>query len=309
MLDAYSHDFSQGKTCFSCGRSWTEQENNPVMCENVLERVIENTDYKEPVEEKVSIPQEEEIKGLTSIIVVGYLTNYPLFHYTGNCLGSIREHTDLPYEIIYIDNGSPIKMEPKDITADKIIVNKENIGVAKAWNQGIRVATGEYIVLLNNDAMVFDNWLEDFQESLDKVDLVMATPMYGSPFARASEALQRRAIWENEPIEVSFDDFADFSCVGFKQQTVRDLHRLEEAQGFPTVDNGLFDEQFYLYCEDVDVRKRLERVGMTCKSTRRVNTFHIVHATGNMMPNDAEIMNESKRKFEEKWNPTQNTAS
>jgi len=45
----------------------------------------------------------ETVEGLTSIILPIYNTSYPLFHMTGNCIGSIKEHTKLPYEIILID--------------------------------------------------------------------------------------------------------------------------------------------------------------------------------------------------------------
>src|SRR3989304_6246180 len=110
------------------------------------------------------------IPGLTSIIILCHNTDYSLFHYTGNCIGSIKEHTTLPYEIILVDNGSPIKPDKlSNYNVDKVVVNEENKGVAYGWNQGIRVSSGEYICLLNNDAQVFDLWLEDLQEALQKI--------------------------------------------------------------------------------------------------------------------------------------------
>src|SRR3990167_11157719 len=77
-----------------------------------------------------------EVEGLTSIIILCHNTNYPNFHYTGNCIGSVREHTQRPYEIILVDNGSPIKPSKlSDYNADKVIVNEENRGVSHGWNQ------------------------------------------------------------------------------------------------------------------------------------------------------------------------------
>src|SRR3972149_9402144 len=106
------------------------------------------------------------IPGLTSIIILCHNTDYSLFHYTGNCIGSVKEHTKLPYEIILVDNGSPIKPQRlSDYKADKVIQNEENKGIAAAWNQAIRVSSGEYVCLLNNDTMVFDSWLEGLQEA------------------------------------------------------------------------------------------------------------------------------------------------
>jgi len=53
--------------------------------------------------------------------------------------------------------------EQKDI---KVIYNKENLGFPKGCNQGIKIATGEEILLLNNDTIVTPGWLENLRECL-----------------------------------------------------------------------------------------------------------------------------------------------
>jgi len=229
-----------------------------------------------------------EVTGLTSIIILTNNINYSLFHYTGNCIGSVKEHTNLPYEIILVDNGSTVKPgKLEDYNVDKVIVNEKNEGIAKAWNQAIRMSSGEYICLLNNDAMVFDMWLEDLQEALGKVDLVMATPMYGEPFSRGHEALQKRAQWADKPIEESFSDFRDFSCVLAKKQLFRDI--------------GMFDEQFFMYCEDLDLIKRMEEAGKKSACTKKVSTYHVIGGTSTGNPETPKLMNESREKFKAKW--------
>src|SRR3990167_11251360 len=55
---------------------------------------------------------------------------------------------------------------------------------------------------------------------------------------RAFEALQNRSLFSDKPIEESFSDFVDFSCVLAKKDLFREV--------------GLFDEQFFMYCEDLD---------------------------------------------------------
>jgi len=230
-----------------------------------------------------------KIPNFTSIIIPIYNVNYPLFHYTGNCIGSIREHTEKgTYEIILIDNGSPVKPSKlADYKADKIIVNQENKGVAVAWNQGIRIATGEYIVILNNDTMVFDNWLPDLVGALQKADLIMATPMYGEPFSRAVEAAQKRSLWENKSIEESFSEFRDFACFAARKSL------------FETI--GMFDEQFFAYSEDLDFLRRMDQEGLKYFSTRKVNIFHVIGATTTSIPETPDTMNKSKEKLKEKW--------
>ena len=228
------------------------------------------------------------VPGLTSIIIAVHNINYALFHYTGNCIGSVREHTTLPYEIILVDNASPVKPgKLSEYNVDKVVVNEENKGVAYAWNQGIRVSSGEYICLLNNDSMVFDNWLEDLQEALQHVDLIRAHPMYGEPYSRGFEANQKRALWANRPITESFTDLADFSCVLTKKELFNKI--------------GLFDEQFFMYLEDLDFLKRMEKEGLRYATTKKVNTFHIIGGTSTGYPGTAEIMNESREKYRVKW--------
>lgn len=232
----------------------------------------------------------EIIKDMVSIIIPIYLTDYSLLHYTGNCIGSVREHTAAKYEIVVVDNGSTLTLpDPQMYKADKYIQNESNIGVTKAWNQGIRMSQGEYIVLLNNDTMVFDEWLQDLKETLEdgKLDLVMATPMYGEPFARAHEAMLKRDEWCSKPLGESLSQFKDFACVMFKRKLIEDI--------------GGFDEVFYNYASDTDFLKRIELNGGKYASTKRVPIFHIINATGNTLSDNPEVMDKDKEAYAQKW--------
>jgi len=234
---------------------------------------------------------------LVSIIIPVYNRGYDVFHYTGNCIGSVREHTDnlvTPYELIVVDNGSPIKMKNlSDWKADKVVTNQENKGVAYAWNQGIRVARGGYICLLNNDTMVFDHWLEDLKKFVDGgiLDFVMSHPMYGDAYARATDSTLKRAKWLDKSLHDSVSDFRDFACVLAK----KDLY--DEV--------GLFDEQFTLgYGEDLDFLKRMDKAGKTYGSTELVPIFHIIGATSHGMPEIPELMNKNRELLKSKWENT-----
>lgn len=246
-----------------------------------------------PVEHDVEIVPTETVPGLTSIIMPVYLNSYPVFHYTGNAIGSIREHTDkdkTPYEIIMVLQGNTgIKFgKLEDTKADKVIELEENVGFAKAVNQGIRAASGEYIAILNNDIMVFNRWLEEMISALGRLDLVMATPMYGQPFARAVEAEE---LWhkesDNKISSESDSDFTDFSCV------------LTRKELFDKI--GLFNEDFFMYGEDLDFLRRMKKEGLKYASTKRVNTHHIISGTASGEADTPEIMNQSKAKLKELW--------
>lgn len=99
------------------------------------------------------------IKEFSSIII---LTHNQL-EYTKQCLESIRQYTNVPYEIIVVDNGSTDgTVDYLDKQEDIILIkNDENLGFAKGCNQGINVSKGEFIVLLNNDTIVTKNWLKN----------------------------------------------------------------------------------------------------------------------------------------------------
>ncbi|HEY3313874.1 MAG TPA: glycosyltransferase [Bacillota bacterium] len=113
----------------------------------------------------------------TSIVVV---TNNQL-PFTRLCLESIGAYTLEPYELIVVDNGSNdgtrefLAAEAEAALAGgggfppevKVILNDLNEGYPKACNQGLRAATGEAVVLLNNDMVVTPRWLTNLLNCLE----------------------------------------------------------------------------------------------------------------------------------------------
>ena len=92
-----------------------------------------------------------------SIIVVAWNVRELL----GNCLRSVYEQTKgIEYEVIYVDNGSvdgSVEMVRKEFPQTRIIENQDNKGFIRANNQGIEIATGRYVLLLNSDTIVLEN--------------------------------------------------------------------------------------------------------------------------------------------------------
>ena len=144
---------------------------------------------KKTIDEFIRQKEEESAKKhLVSIII---LTHNQL-EYTKKCINSIFQHTTIPFELIIVDNNSTdgtveylktevakdktpllnteqndIEKHVQDVHVDqnnkfriKIIENRENRGFAEGNNQGIMEARGNYILLLNNDAVVTPGWLE-----------------------------------------------------------------------------------------------------------------------------------------------------
>jgi glycosyltransferase involved in cell wall biosynthesis len=101
--------------------------------------------------------------GLTSIIVPCY--NQVAF--TQLCLQALFQLTRPACELIIIDNGSTdgtglylAGVRDAATVPVTVIRNERNKGFPRAANQGLQAACGEYLVLLNNDAVVTDGWLD-----------------------------------------------------------------------------------------------------------------------------------------------------
>ncbi|MEX0963228.1 MAG: glycosyltransferase [Pseudohongiellaceae bacterium] len=79
------------------------------------------------------------------------------------CLQSLLEYADVSFELIIVDNNSTDETARLLDTIDnaKIIRNADNVGFVKAVNQAGDAATGEYILLLNNDALIQANTLSN----------------------------------------------------------------------------------------------------------------------------------------------------
>ena len=109
---------------------------------------------------------------LLSIVLVFYQQA----HLSFLCLQSLLEYADVSYELIIVDNNST------DATTDlldaidgaSVILNTENLGFVKAVNQAANAATGDYILLLNNDALIERDSLTNALAVIDGDDSVGA---------------------------------------------------------------------------------------------------------------------------------------
>ncbi len=101
------------------------------------------------------------------------MINYNTFDLTKDALNSIFKNTkDLTYEIILIDNASPDGSGEKlrDLYGDKIVYLQSggNLGTSKAFNLGLKRASGKYILWLNTDILFQNNFIKilyDYMES------------------------------------------------------------------------------------------------------------------------------------------------
>lgn len=79
---------------------------------------------------------------------------------------SVRRNTDVPYELILVDNGSDWEAaEYVRAAADHAVLNAENRGFAAGMNQGLAVARGRYVAFCNNDTVMPPAWASRLLET------------------------------------------------------------------------------------------------------------------------------------------------
>ena len=100
------------------------------------------------------------INPLVSIIILNYNAGNLLI----DCVDSIEKSAYTNFEIILVDNVSKDNSHKKckeKFSSINLIENKENLGYCEGNNVGLREAKGEFIVVLNPDTIVDNNWLDE----------------------------------------------------------------------------------------------------------------------------------------------------
>jgi GT2 family glycosyltransferase len=87
--------------------------------------------------------------------------------FTQQFVESIRRNTDVPYELVIVDNGSQWEAANyARVAADRSILNDENLGFARGMNQGLGAARGPYVAFCNNDTVLPEGWAGRLLESV-----------------------------------------------------------------------------------------------------------------------------------------------
>ncbi len=204
--------------------------------------------------------------GLTASVIV---LNYKKEGLTVECVRSVLAG-DLPsdtYEVIVIDNGSTddghalLEKGLHRFANVTLVRSRENLGFAGGCNLGIRAAKGRYLVFLNNDTLVPDNWLSGLVLHASETEAgIIGTKMhFAGVDARINNAgsyLTGRGdagdIGFGEKDEGQYDYPRDVFAVCGGNMLVK-----REVIGAV----GAFDERFFVYYEDIDLCYRARLAG------------------------------------------------
>jgi GT2 family glycosyltransferase len=130
-----------------------------------------------------------------SVVVLAW-NQLPL---TRRCVESVRANTDVPYELIVVDNGSdPEAAAYATSVADVPVRNDENVGFAAGMNTGLRAASGHRVAFLNNDTEVPPGWASPLLATFDDFPtagiVLPAVTAAGNPYSVRTEPGTERAV-------------------------------------------------------------------------------------------------------------------
>jgi len=223
-----------------------------------------------------------------SIVIVSYNTRGLL----RDCLNSLMSTEGRICEVIVVDNCSTdgsADMMASEFPDIRLIRNAQNCGFAKATNQGMKVAKGNYILLLNSDTIVHPNALEAMAAFMHANALVggVACKLLNDDGTIQASVSRRpgamlllfRLLGVSRLISGDRARRWLARYAGFLLgQTIRSYLAPYVANGMPVeVENvsaaclmlrkhavnqvGFLDERFFMYLEDVDYCLRLRQAG------------------------------------------------
>ncbi|MCS7183428.1 MAG: glycosyltransferase, partial [Thermoanaerobaculum sp.] len=240
-----------------------------------------------------------------SVVIVTY-NNLPL---TQQCLDSLWRRTEWPHwEVFVVDNassdGTPsylgsLAQKHKNL---QVILLDENRGFPAANNLALRHATGEYLVLLNNDTVVTRGWLSKLILHLHQHPewglVGPVTNWIGNeaqvpvgyqtliemPWWAARHVRRQDGRWFSIPMLAMF-------CVAMRAEVFRRVGELDEQFGL-----GMF--------EDDDYARRVRAAGLEVVCVEDVFVHHHGKAAFSKLPaaQYEKLFAENRRRFEAKWN-------
>jgi GT2 family glycosyltransferase len=220
-----------------------------------------------------------------SIVIVSYNTK----EMTGRAINSLPLRSDI--EILVIDNASTdgtSEMIRKRFPEIDLIVNDKNLGFAKAVNQGIKKSRGEFVMLLNSDTQAKDNAIDelmDFMKSNPSIGVASCQLLNpdGSiqPQGGYLPRLSNIAFWM-----LFIDDIPIIGKNLFPYQLRnRNTFLKERKMGWVggtamlikrqvIEDIGYFDENLFMYGEDVEFCYRANNKGIKISVTPKAKIVH-----------------------------------
>ncbi|GJL67400.1 MAG: hypothetical protein NPIRA06_00350 [Nitrospirales bacterium] len=215
---------------------------------------------------------------------------------TKQCLLHLAEVTQgCHYEVLVVDNASTD--ETQNFLASfggdiQVIRNTENLGFAKACNQGARAARGKYLIFLNNDTIPQSGWLAAL---LEEVETHEDVSIVGSKLLYPNDTIQHAGVVFSKNCLTPYHIFngapADLHAVNVRRefQAVTAACFLIRREDFELI--GGFDEEFRNGFEDVDLCLKIGERGKKIIYQPKSVLYHLEHQTPGRKDPEAERHN------------------
>jgi GT2 family glycosyltransferase len=200
------------------------------------------------------------------------------------CLEALRAQTYPHLEVIVVDNGSSDGSQDtitRDYPEVHLLALDRNLGLTGGNNRGFRTAKGEFLISLNNDTKAEPGFVASLVAALldhpeagvaaakmrlfDRRDTLHSAGdgfgVDGIPF--------NRGVWQRDEGQFDQPGWIFGGCGGAVAYRRAMLDQV-----------GLFDESFFMYCEDVDLNWRSQLAGWKCWYAPEAVVYHKLSATG-----------------------------
>ena len=170
-----------------------------------------------------------DIKDITFVI-----TTYKSENTVYNCLNSLPK--EVSKIVIENSNNADLKIDlEKKYENLQCYLMTENLGYGKANNIGIHKSESDYVFILNPDAKLFKNTLNDLCQVLSQEDFSIAAPL--------DIKEKNKFVFKNKRI-IDVDFVKGFAMLLNKKK----------------MNNEFFDEKIFLYLEEIDLCKRVKNI-------------------------------------------------
>src|SRR5690625_4788335 len=245
----------------------------------------------------ISINEAEHIMDVSILIV-----NYNTVELTIRAIESVyRSETTYQYELILIDNASSDGSVERigTIFPDlKLIANEDNVGFAIANNQGMRIAQGRYVLLLNSDTEIESDTLQVMMDYMDRhPDVGASGCKVLLPDGSLDKACKRgfptpsASLYHMSGLSRIFPKNPRFNQYQLGHLSPEESYEVDSLVGAfmvvrqATIDEvGLLDELFFMYGEDIDWCYRIKEAGWKIVYYPQTKIMHYKGASSRKKP-------------------------
>jgi len=230
------------------------------------------------------------------------------------CLNSIKVNLKRDVKIFVVDNASTdgtLKIVEESFPQVIIVRNKSNLGFARANNQALKQAKGNFIFLLNPDAEVTGNALEEMVAYMEKHDDVgiLGPKLVNDDGSTQKEITPLPGFLDSILILLKLHRIKPFSNLVYPNYDYEKTQEAEHLMGSALLIRrevfekiGLFDEKFFLWFEETDLEKRAKEAGFKVVYHPKAVVKHLVgQSTKQIHPMKRQaIWNQSLRYYFQK---------